>query len=117
MKTIKKILYIHHGGGQGGAPNSLLYLLKNLDLNLYEPKVACDFNAKYAEEFFNSNGFKPIHIPIARFSHYYSGWWSLYKWRGIKALMKWMLFKYPKAVKERTKILDGTTPNLKHLNV
>ena len=36
---MKRILYIHHGGGLGGAPLSLLYLLKQLDRSRYEPTV------------------------------------------------------------------------------
>lgn len=38
-KTRTKILYIHHGKGLGGAPLSLLYLVKNLDKTLYDPVV------------------------------------------------------------------------------
>lgn len=36
---MKRILYIHHGGGIGGAPLSLLYLIRQLDRALYEPVV------------------------------------------------------------------------------
>ncbi|GEM_PF-6522728 len=36
---MKHILYIHHGGGLGGAPLSLLYLLQQLDRSRYEPIV------------------------------------------------------------------------------
>jgi len=36
---LKRILYLHHGGGLGGAPLSLLYLLKQLDRSRYEPIV------------------------------------------------------------------------------
>ncbi|MBL4587980.1 glycosyltransferase family 4 protein [Candidatus Babeliales bacterium] len=35
----KKILYIHHGKGLGGAPLSLLYLIESLDKTEYEPVV------------------------------------------------------------------------------
>jgi glycosyltransferase involved in cell wall biosynthesis len=37
--AVKRILYIHHGGGLGGAPLSLFYLLKQLDRARYEPIV------------------------------------------------------------------------------
>jgi len=36
---VKRILYLHHGGGLGGAPLSLLYLLKQIDRACYEPIV------------------------------------------------------------------------------
>ena len=35
----KKILYIHHGKGLGGAPLSLLYLIESLDKEKYKPVV------------------------------------------------------------------------------
>ena len=35
----KKILYIHHGKGIGGAPLSLLYLIESLDKQKYHPIV------------------------------------------------------------------------------
>ena len=36
---MRRILYIHHGGGLGGAPLSLLYLLRQIDRAKYEPVV------------------------------------------------------------------------------
>ena len=70
-----RILYIHHGSGSGGAPKSLLYLLQGLDKNRYEPFVACDFDKSNAMEFFIKNGFEPINLPVAIFSHVWpSGW-------------------------------------------
>ena len=38
-KNKNKILYIHHGKGLGGAPLSLLYLIKSLDTTKYHPVV------------------------------------------------------------------------------
>jgi glycosyltransferase involved in cell wall biosynthesis len=39
MVRKKKILYIHHGKGLGGAPLSLLYLIEYLNKDLYDPVV------------------------------------------------------------------------------
>ena len=39
IKSIKTILYIHHGKGLGGAPLSLLNLIKSLDRRFYTPIV------------------------------------------------------------------------------
>jgi len=36
---LKKILFIHHGKGLGGAPLSLLYLIEGLDKTRYQPVV------------------------------------------------------------------------------
>mgnify|MGYP000256467182 CR=1 FL=1 len=38
---MKKILYIHHDGGMGGAPKSLAYLIEGLDKSMYDPVVLC----------------------------------------------------------------------------
>ncbi|MFW5891678.1 MAG: glycosyltransferase [bacterium] len=114
--TRKNILYIHHGGGQGGAPNSLLYLLNNLNLNYYNPIVACNFYSENAKEFFQTNGFNPIHISIARFSHFYSGWWSLSKRKSIQAIIKWLFFNHPSSKREFKKILKKYQPDIVHLN-
>lgn len=40
MEQPKKILFIHHGKGLGGAPLSLLYLVQQLPRLLYQPLVA-----------------------------------------------------------------------------
>ncbi len=40
MEHRKKILFIHHGKGLGGAPLSLLYLIQQLPSALYQPVVA-----------------------------------------------------------------------------
>jgi hypothetical protein len=58
----KRILFIHHGSGLGGAPISMLYLIQNLDLALYEPVVACGFEEPRAKVFFEDNGFNPLNV-------------------------------------------------------
>jgi glycosyltransferase involved in cell wall biosynthesis len=45
----KRILYIHHGKGLGGAPLSLLYLIQKLDLALYEPVVLFLYHSEVVE--------------------------------------------------------------------
>ncbi|APU95293.1 hypothetical protein BV902_02225 [Sphingobacterium sp. B29] len=37
MRKKSKILYVHHAGGYGGAPKSMGYIIKNLNLDLYHP--------------------------------------------------------------------------------
>src|SRR5438552_1855694 len=39
MAPRKRILFIHHGKGLGGAPLSLLYLIQGLDHKRFEPIV------------------------------------------------------------------------------
>jgi len=45
---VKRILYIHHGYGIGGAPLSLLFLLQKLDREKYEPVVLCLYESAAA---------------------------------------------------------------------
>ncbi|TVZ51341.1 glycosyltransferase family 4 protein [Dokdonia sp. Hel_I_53] len=51
MKKKTKILYIHHGTGIGGAPISLLNLIKNLDKEKFETKIACLTDGKHVQLF------------------------------------------------------------------
>lgn len=53
MKKIK-ILYIHHGSGIGGAPISLLNLIRNLNNDRFEVKV-CFLQDGEAEKLFQNN--------------------------------------------------------------
>ena len=39
MKNCQTVLYIHHGGGIGGAPVSMLQLAMGLDRDRFEPLV------------------------------------------------------------------------------
>lgn len=55
MKKKVKILYIHHGSGIGGAPISLLNLIKHLDKDKFEVKIACLKNGTHVELFKNEN--------------------------------------------------------------
>lgn len=38
---MKRILYIHHGGSDGGAPRSLLYLIQKIDRTQYDVYLLC----------------------------------------------------------------------------
>ncbi len=54
-KRRKKILYIHHGRGIGGAPLSLLYLLQKLDRTKYDPTVLCLYESEAADLYRDEN--------------------------------------------------------------
>lgn len=56
---MKKIVYIHHGGNQGGAPRSLKFLIQKLDKSRYEPYVICMSDRRNIS-FFEEAGAKVI---------------------------------------------------------
>lgn len=64
----KKILFIHHAGGFGGAPKSMSYVIKNIDKSKFEPMLINieagpinDFFKKLPIELRLVNGIRPFH--------------------------------------------------------
>ncbi len=55
MEHQKKILFIHHGKGLGGAPLSLLYLVQQLSWQLYRPVVVFLHNSAACDLFKKNN--------------------------------------------------------------
>ena len=77
---MKKILYIHHGKGLGGAPLSLLYLIQGLDKTKFNPVVLFLQDSEVID-LYRSKGIKAIGpLNIFDFSHTKILW---YKWYHI----------------------------------
>lgn len=81
--VLKRILYLHHGGGIGGAPLSLLYLLQQLNRARYEP-VVVTLKPGPVVDLYREEGIETHVEPgISDFSHttleWYGGrdWWRL----------------------------------------
>ncbi len=110
-----RVLYVHHGGGNGGAANSLLYLLQNLDRQRYEPLVACNFRTPTAREFFSDHGFRPVDLPIAQFVHMMKTW-QLQTPRGLAKFLQWAIVKQPASSASFNRLLAALEPDLVHLN-
>lgn len=115
MAEPRTILYIHHGSGAGGAANSLLYLLADLDRERFRPVVSCNFEAPEAREFFASHGFAPVHLPLAPIAHT-SKSWDLRTPRGLAKLAQWLLLKQGKSRKAIRNLVLELRPDLVHLN-
>ncbi|MFH1832158.1 MAG: glycosyltransferase family 4 protein [bacterium] len=60
----KKILYIHHGKGLGGAPLSLLYLIQALDKSKYQPIVLFLHDSPVLEVYKNLDIYKNKTIDV-----------------------------------------------------
>jgi glycosyltransferase involved in cell wall biosynthesis len=109
----KKILYIHHGKGLGGAPLSLLYLIQALDKTKFEPIVLFLHDSEVVD-LFKKNGIKIAGIVnLYDFSHtkvWWFKWYHLpYLWRSVKDTVKTL---YSAA----DYWLDNIKPDIVHLN-
>lgn len=111
--TKKRILYIHHGKGLGGAPLSLLYLIKALDTTKFEPIVLFLHNSE-AIDLFKSNGINVVGVVnLYDFSHTKVWWFKWYHfpylWRAAKDSAKTLLFA-------ADRWLEKIRPDAIHLN-
>jgi glycosyltransferase involved in cell wall biosynthesis len=109
---MRRVLYIHHGGEIGGAPLSLLYLLRQLDRSRYEPIVATlkpgPVVALYQAEGIETH----VVTGISDFSHTTLEWYGggeLWRLPG-KALRFWP------SVRRARQLVERIGPDLVHLN-
>lgn len=107
-----RILYIHHGGGLGGAPLSLFYLLKQLDRSRYEP-VVLTFKPGPVVDLYRANG---IETQVAEgatdFSHTELEWYGgINLWR-----LPIQLVGFFNTVKNVRQHIRQVKPDLVHLN-
>ncbi|MBM3894436.1 glycosyltransferase family 4 protein [Candidatus Dependentiae bacterium] len=113
MMIRKKILFIHHGSGIGGAPHSLRLLIRSLDTKEFEPVVLFLFDSP-AVKLFTDEGIA-VAGPVLRaeFSHTVI-WW--YRWYHVhhflRALWDWVQVLFFDA----GKWFDELKPDIVHLN-
>lgn len=109
---MSRILYIHHGGGIGGAPLSLLYLLRQLDRARYEP-VVVTLKPGPVVDLYRAEGIE-THVEggISDFSHTTLEWYGGRAWWRLpgKLARIWPSIRRTRALLRRLK------PDLVHLN-
>lgn len=109
---MRRILYIHHAGGIGGAPLSLLYLIQHLDRARYEPVVAV-LKPGPAADLYRAEGVE-THIVrgIDDFSH------TTLEWYGGRDLWRLpgKLARVPGSVARTRALVERLRPDLVHLN-
>lgn len=79
---VRRILYVHHGKGIGGAPLSLLYLIRGLDRQRYDPVVLCIHESEAADLFRREGIETVVDERLHDFSHtnvLWYPWWQLPK--------------------------------------
>lgn len=107
---MKKILFIHHAAGWGGAPNSLIKLINILDRSKYKVEVLLLKDSIVAEKLYENK----IKYSVANsyfykkyyhyFTHSEAGYVKFYQiYRFIKLGLIWLLSRYYFAKKEIAK--------------
>jgi glycosyltransferase involved in cell wall biosynthesis len=92
-----RILYVHHGKGIGGAPLSLLYLLRGLDRERFTPTVLCIHESE-ASELFRNEGIETVVLDGVRdFSHTNVLWYPWWQWPKTLARLMHLPFAIAKA--------------------
>src|SRR4051794_8299034 len=107
---IVPVLFVHHRSELGGAPESLSYLIRDLDRALYEPHVYCPPGP--TAELFREAGAVVHTGAVSGFTHI---WASTYRGR------RWLLFgrelaRLPSHVRQFRRTLRGQRFELVHFN-
>lgn len=109
---MKRILYIHHGGGIGGAPLSLLYLLRQLDRSEYEP-IVLTLKPGPVVDLYRAEGIETYVDPsISDFSHTALEWYGGREWWRLPG----KLLRLMPSIRRTRAFLRKTKPDIVHLN-
>ncbi|MFA5306220.1 MAG: glycosyltransferase family 4 protein [Candidatus Babeliales bacterium] len=108
-----RILFIHHGKGLGGAPLSLLYLVRSLDRQKYEALVLFLHNSEVIE-MFKKSGVKTLGpVNLMDFPHT-KIWWL--RWYHLGTLIKALLDTLKTIFVAAPRIYADYHPDIVHLN-
>jgi glycosyltransferase involved in cell wall biosynthesis len=109
---VTRILYVHHGKGIGGAPLSLLYLIRKLDRLRFHPTVLC-LHESAAADLFRGDGIETIvDERMHDFSHTNVLWYPW--WQFPKTLLR--LAQFPLSYVHARRFLGSRRFDLIHLN-
>ena len=115
-KTKTRVLFVHHGSGTGGAPLSLIYLIREMDRARYAPFVACHSREDTARELFRSEGLETYDCDVERFTHTCAGWWHLYSPRGCYQQLRWLYAALRTSYRSIRRLVVELRPDVVHLN-
>lgn len=112
----RRVLYLVHSGGMGGALLSLRYLLEALDRERWEPVVACIHDVPEVMEVFRSLGVETLHAPgIAVFPHTTGGWNPLWTPFGVRRAAG-AARAFGRSARATEALVRRVAPDLVHLN-
>jgi hypothetical protein len=113
---VRRVLYFHHGGAIGGAPLSLLYLLRQLDRARYTPVVVTTRPGPvvdlYRNEGIDTHVAADLAGRIDDFSHTTLEWYNLKHWWPLPG----RLLRFPASVRHAQRIVERFKPDLVHVN-
>lgn len=113
---MKKVLFIHHGGSNGGAPLSLLYTAKGIMKHGYTPVIGLCNPSHKLHTLYNSNGIETVDCADIKTWHFstvgYRPWFSYHTWKNI-----WEVIYFWKSSESATmNLVNRVQPVLVHLN-
>lgn len=110
-----RILYFHHAGGLGGAPVSLLYLIRELPSDRFET-VVCSLAGGEVIPFFREQGVNAfVDTKLSAFGHVNGGWYPLTNLKSIVRMLL-ALLRFPSSVARTIRVVRRERPDLVHLN-
>ena len=115
MSQPKKLLFIHHGSGQGGAAVSLHTLIKHLDRSSFDISLVFDKRFESNFQFFTDLNVKLYPSYVCPFVHTSSTW----RWHTLKgsfSLLRWILYELPITISSLSILLARVNPDIVHLN-
>lgn len=107
-----KVLFFHHEGGIGGAPQSLRFLIEGLSRDKFEPVVICLKDGPVVDLFRNSGARVIIGKGLHDYSHTYLDWYKVSS--PLRFLTKFLNF-LPTVLRAK-KIIIEEDPDIVHLN-
>lgn len=106
------IVFVHHGKGIGGAPLTLLTLMKSIDRSKYDVHVLCLFESE-ASALFRREGFRTEVVRgISLLPHTTGVWYG----GVLLPVFFFRLALLPFSILRALRVLRRTRPNLVHLN-
>lgn len=117
---MRKILYFHHGGAIGGAPLSLLFLLRALDRSRYIPIVVTTrpgpiidlYRHEGIETHVATDVSTNVEGRIDDFSHTTLEWYNHRHWWPLPG----RLLRFGASIRNAQRIVERFQPDLVHLN-
>lgn len=108
-----RILFVHHGMGLGGAPLSLLYMVRSLDRQKFEPLVLFLHESEVVD-LFKKNGIATIGpVNLMDFPHT-KIWWL--RWYHANTLIRAIIDTFKTIFVAAPRIYTNYHPDIVHLN-